>query len=71
MTNQQLINQIKDRMASKGITQQMLADTISSDQAYVSKFLNGKIDPKLSTVLKIVDAAELKIEINYLDTRKK
>ena len=57
-------------MASKGITQQMLANRIGGDQAHVSKILNGKHDPKLSTVLKIVDAAELKLEINYLDITK-
>lgn len=45
------------------ITQSELAQRIGANKSYISRIENGLIDPSISTVLKIIDALGLRMEI--------
>ena len=52
-----------DARREEHITQAELAKRIGSNKSYISRIENGLIDPSISTVLKIVDALGLRLEI--------
>ena len=47
------------------ISQSELARRIGVDRAYVSRVENGKIEPKVSTFYRIVNALGMKIDLSY------
>ena len=46
------------------ITQAELGKRIGSDRAYISRIENGKIEPKVSTFYRIVNAMGMNIELS-------
>ncbi|UCH31365.1 MAG: CBS domain-containing protein [Candidatus Bathyarchaeota archaeon] len=47
-------SQLKKLRTDAGLTQQKLAELVSVSQAHIAKIENGKVDPRLSTVNKIL-----------------
>lgn len=52
-----------DARREQHITQAELGMRIGANKSYISRIENGLIDPSISTVLKIVDALGLRLEI--------
>ncbi|EWG07242.1 MAG: XRE family transcriptional regulator [Candidatus Aramenus sulfurataquae] len=58
------VREIKRLRESLGITQAELAKRVGVSQSLIAKIENGKIDPKLSVVKKILDELTTLMEIN-------
>jgi DNA-binding XRE family transcriptional regulator len=54
---------IEDARKQVHITQEELGKRIGSDRTYISKIENGKIEPKVSTFYRIVNALGMNVEI--------
>lgn len=55
-------NRLKVILAEKNLTAQKLSEITNISQSTISKFLNGKSEMKISTLLKICDALSVEIE---------
>jgi ribosome-binding protein aMBF1 (putative translation factor) len=55
---------IEDARKKARITQAELAKRIGSDKAYISKVESGKIEPKVSTFYRIMNAIGCRIELS-------
>jgi len=49
-------NQIKKILEKKDKSQGWLADKLQKDKSYISKLINGAIDPKISTAFQVARA---------------
>lgn len=59
----QVANLVLDRMESKKISQQTLAETAGCVQTTVHTVVTGKWDVKLSTLVDILDALGLQLKV--------
>jgi ribosome-binding protein aMBF1 (putative translation factor) len=57
---------IEDARRQVCITQAELGRRIGSDRAYISRIESGKIEPKVSTFYRIVNAMGMNIEISQV-----
>ncbi|MDR1981232.1 MAG: helix-turn-helix domain-containing protein [Tannerellaceae bacterium] len=57
---------IGDARKKSHITQAELGRRIGADRAYVSRIESGKIEPKVSTFYRIINAIGLKVELSIL-----
>jgi DNA-binding XRE family transcriptional regulator len=57
---------IEDARKQVRITQAELGKRIGSDRAYISRIESGKIEPKVSTFYRIVNAMGMNIEISQV-----
>ena len=55
---------VEDARKKANITQAELARRIGSDRAYISRVENGKIEPKVSTFYRIMNAIGCRIELS-------
>jgi transcriptional regulator with XRE-family HTH domain len=53
---------IKGIREAKGITRQELSFLSSTHYTHLMNIENGKVNPQLKTILKILDALEIKLE---------
>ena len=56
---------IEDARKQAHISQSELAKRIGTDRAYVSRIENGKIEPKVSTFYRIVNAIGMKVDLSF------
>ncbi len=56
---------IEDARKQAHISQAELARRIGSDRAYVSRIESGKIEPKVSTFYRIINAIGMKINLSF------
>ncbi len=54
---------IGDARKQSRLTQAELGKRIGADRSYISKIENGKIDPKVSTFYRIVNAIGLRVDL--------
>lgn len=59
----ELIEKISVLRKEKGLSQRKLCEMINMKQPYLVKIENKKISPSLSTIIKILNALDCKIEI--------
>ena len=55
-------NRLKVILAEKNLTAKKLSEITNISQSTISKYLNGKSEMKISTLMKICDALSIKIE---------
>ena len=55
---------IEDARKQARISQSELAKRIGTDRAYVSRIESGKIEPKVSTFYRIINAVGMKIDLS-------
>ncbi|GHV58070.1 transcriptional regulator [Bacteroidia bacterium] len=55
---------IEDARKQSKMTQSELGKRIGSDRSYISKVENGKIEPKVSTFYRIINALGLRIDLS-------
>ena len=65
-----IINTIISTRKKKGLTQKEVAEMTGLKQPTIARIENNVNSPQLDTVIKILDALDLKIEINSLKTDK-
>ncbi len=56
---------IEDARKQAHISQAELAKRIGTDRAYVSRIESGKIEPKVSTFYRIINAMGMKIDLSF------
>ncbi len=56
---------IEDARKQAHISQAELARRIGTDRAYVSRIESGKIEPKVSTFYRIINAIGMKIDLSF------
>ena len=56
---------IEDARKQAHISQSELAKRIGTDRAYVSRIESGKIEPKVSTFYRIVNAIGMKVDLSF------
>ena len=66
MNNEQILNQIKDKMDSLGMSQKTLSEKTLIDRPAISRILNGTTNWTKDTMVKILEALELNELINLL-----
>lgn len=54
---------IYDARKEEHLTQEQLAKLIGANKSYISRIENGLIDPTISSIIKIVEALNLRIDI--------
>lgn len=57
---------VEDARKKANITQAELARRIGSDRAYISRIESGKIEPKVSTFYRIMNALGCRIEFSMM-----
>lgn len=63
ITTADLMNAIQERMTDKNMTQRDLALKAGMSQPHLCNLFNGKVkNPQLATVLKLCDAAGIKVQ---------
>ena len=65
-----IINTIISTRKKKGLTQKEVAKMTGLKQPAIARIENNVNSPQLDTLIKILDALDLKIEINSLKTNK-
>jgi len=55
---------IEDARKQARISQSELAKRIGTDRAYVSRIESGKIEPKVSTFYRIINAVGMKVDLS-------
>jgi transcriptional regulator with XRE-family HTH domain len=65
-----IINTIISTRKKKGLTQKEVAKMTGLKQPAIARIENNVNSPQLDTLIKILDALDLKIEINSLKTDK-
>ena len=55
-------NRLKVILAEKNLTAKKLSEITNISQSTISKYLNGKSEMKISTLMKICDALSIEIE---------
>ena len=65
-----IINTIISTRKKKGLTQKEVAEMTGLKQPAIARIENNVNSPQLDTLIKILDALDLKIEINSLKTNK-
>jgi transcriptional regulator with XRE-family HTH domain len=65
-----IIKTIISTRKKKGLTQKEVAEMTGLKQPTIARIENNVNSPQLDTVIKILDALDLKIEINSLKTDK-
>lgn len=65
-----IINTIISTRKKKGLTQKEVAEMTGLKQPAIARIENNVNSPQLDTLIKILDALDLKIEINSLKTDK-
>ena len=65
-----IINTIISTRKKKGLTQKEVAKMTGLKQPAIDRIENNVNSPQLDTLIKILDALDLKIEINSLKTDK-
>lgn len=61
--NNEIIKQIKKKMIDKDMNQAELAKKIDINSYQISNLLNGKTNPTIKTLTKVLDVLDLKINI--------
>lgn len=70
-TAQEVISDIKERIESTGLRMSDLCRVMDIDQAQMSRWISGGVEPLYSTVFKMDFAANTLIQarMNYLNTK--
>lgn len=70
MSNNQFGTKLKEIRKSRGLTQFELAERVGIDEKHLSRIENGKNFPFYPTLIKLLNALDLKIEDVGLDITK-
>ena len=67
----EVINDIKERIESTGLKMSDLCRVMDIDQAQMSRWISGGVEPLYSTVVKMESAANtlIKARIDYLNSK--
>lgn len=67
LERRQLLRELAKRRAQKGITQQIVAERMSTSQSAVARMEAGEVDARLSTVERYAAAVGQRVEWNLVD----
>ncbi|MEO8323246.1 MAG: helix-turn-helix domain-containing protein [Actinomycetota bacterium] len=67
LERRQLLRELARRRAQKGITQQIVAERMSTSQSAVARMEAGEVDARLSTVERYAAAVGQRVEWNLVD----
>jgi Predicted transcriptional regulator with C-terminal CBS domains len=67
LERRQLLRALAKRRAQKGITQQIVAERMSTSQSAVARMEAGEVDARLSTVERYAAAVGQRVEWNLVD----
>ena len=67
LERRQLLRELAKRRTQKGITQQIVAERMSTSQSAVARMEAGEVDARLSTVERYAAAVGQRVEWNLVD----
>lgn len=67
LERRQLLRELAKRRTQKGITQQVVAERMSTSQSAVARMEAGEVDARLSTVERYAAAVGQRVEWNLVD----